>query len=164
MNLFCLFCEFQKVGLNGSTSDIFSFLHLQLENLHVYPSKFQSFSFPSAVERLFTFAVFKSLFHSILATKCGRKKTHMSSYGKWLQSSSPVQIQGPLNLPSKKGSDFNHRHCCNQFCRGALASRFSGVKALTWGHPKVTMWNPARWMPVTNRLSNKNAGIIGDVQ
>lgn len=106
----------------------------------------------------------KASFIPFSRPSAGAKKTHMSSYGKWLQSSSPVQIQGPLNSPSKKGSDFNHRHCCNQFCRGALASRFRGVKALTWGHPKVTMWNPARWMPVTNRLSNKNAGIIGDVQ
>ena len=134
MNHVCLFCEFQKVGLNGSTSDIFSFLHVQLENLHIYPSKFQSFSFPSAVERLFTFAVFKSLFHSILATKCGRKKHTCHLMENDCNHHPQYKYRGP-NLPSKKGSDFNHRHCCNQFCRGALASRFSGVKALTWGPP-----------------------------
>ena len=60
------------------------------------------------------------------------------------------KYRGP-NLPSKKGSDFNHWHCCNQFCRGALASRFSGVKALTWGPPMTLETPPDEYVTSANQ-------------
>lgn len=142
MNHVCLFCEFQKVGLNGSTSDIFSFLHVQLENLHVYPSKFQSFSFPSAVERLFTFAVFKSLFHSILATKCGSKKNTHVILWKMIAIIIPSTNTGALKFTIKKRVGFQPSTLLQPILQRSIGFPLQGGEGTHLGTPKSDYVKP----------------------